>query len=53
MKTILQLPIAGLLAATAFSAEQELKLWYTGPARKCEEALPLGNGRLPGSAGLR
>ena len=35
-----------LLASTVLAAEQDLKLWYTKPAVKWEEALPLGNGRL-------
>ena len=35
-----------LLASTAMAAEQDLKLWYTKPATKWNDALPLGNGRL-------
>lgn len=36
------------LSLCIFSCQekQELKLWYTGPARMWEETLPLGNGRL-------
>ena len=33
-------------ASPALAAGQDLKLWYTRPAEKWEEALPLGNGRL-------
>ncbi len=35
-----------LLASPAMAHEEDLKLWYTQPASKWEEALPLGNGRL-------
>ena len=46
MKTLLPLFIGLLLAAPAPAGQQELKLWYTQPAKKWNEALPLGNGRL-------
>ena len=46
MKTLLTLFTGVWFAWTALSAEQDLKLWYTRPAAKWEEALPLGNGRL-------
>jgi alpha-L-fucosidase 2 len=41
---------AGLLAACtyAFAGESSLTLWYTKPAEKWVEALPIGNGRLAG-----
>jgi len=40
-------PIAVLLAAqTSAAAPQDLTLRYEGPARRWEEALPIGNGRL-------
>ena len=46
MKTLLPLFIGILLVSTALAEEQDLKLWYTKPATKWDEALPLGNGRL-------
>ena len=38
--------IAGLLLAGVLvsQADEALTLWYTEPARKWEEALPVGNG---------
>jgi alpha-L-fucosidase 2 len=36
---------AGLLSVNIISS-QELKLWYTKPAEKWTDALPLGNGRI-------
>ncbi|HEX3358453.1 MAG TPA: glycoside hydrolase family 95 protein, partial [Tepidisphaeraceae bacterium] len=30
----------------AHAAENDLRLWYTKPARQWEEALPIGNGRM-------
>jgi len=44
MKKILILLL--LLSSAAFAQEQPLQLWYKQPARKWEEALPIGNGRL-------
>lgn len=35
-----------MMGFTSCQGGQELKLWYTVPARMWEEALPLGNGRL-------
>jgi alpha-L-fucosidase 2 len=35
-----------LLAASAFAQTNALRLWYTQPAEKWTEALPIGNGRL-------
>lgn len=35
-----------ILCVFSCQERQELKLWYTGPARMWEETLPLGNGRL-------
>ncbi|MEI7730310.1 MAG: glycoside hydrolase N-terminal domain-containing protein [Verrucomicrobiota bacterium] len=46
MKTHLPLLAGLMLASTALAAEPDLKLWYTTPAKKWDEALPLGNGRL-------
>ena len=34
------------LASIGLGAEPDLRLWYTSPAAKWEEALPIGNGRL-------
>ena len=34
------------MAVNVFAAEQDLKLWYTKPSAKWEEAMPIGNGRL-------
>ena len=40
-------PIATLAFTLALSATAApLKLWYTQPAAKWEEALPVGNGRM-------
>lgn len=38
--------IALVLGIFSCDGKQELKLWYTTPARMWEETLPLGNGRL-------
>src|ERR1043165_5381364 len=45
MKKLLILLSFYFLYTTAFS-QQDLKLWYTKPAAKWTEALPIGNGRL-------
>jgi alpha-L-fucosidase 2 len=37
-----------LLASPLAASESELKLWYSKPAEKWTEALPVGNGRLGG-----
>jgi alpha-L-fucosidase 2 len=37
-----------LLAQSALASEPALTLWYTQPAQKWVEALPIGNGRLGG-----
>ncbi|WP_343306116.1 glycoside hydrolase family 95 protein [Chitinophaga niabensis] len=44
MKKILILSL--LLSSSALAQEQSLHLWYKQPARRWEEALPVGNGRL-------
>lgn len=44
MKKILILTL--LLSNAAFAQQQSLQLWYKQPARRWEEALPVGNGRL-------
>lgn len=44
MKKILILSL--LLSSSALAQEQSLQLWYKQPARRWEEALPVGNGRL-------
>jgi alpha-L-fucosidase 2 len=46
MKTLTTAFACFWLASTAGAAVQELRLWYTSPAGKWEEALPLGNGRM-------
>ncbi len=35
-----------LLSFLNLFAQQNLKLWYKQPAKKWNEALPIGNGRL-------
>ena len=46
MKTCQPLLAVFLLVSTTLVAEQDLRLWYTQPATRWEEALPIGNGRL-------
>lgn len=48
MKTLLRTSIFALLAicSTLCHANDELKLWYSKPAKHWTEALPLGNSRL-------
>jgi alpha-L-fucosidase 2 len=41
-----KLLISILLLSTVCNAQSDLKLWYTKPAEKWTEALPIGNGRL-------
>src|SRR3954468_19167023 len=38
--------LAVFTIANVFGQKQDLKLWYTKPATKWTEALPIGNGRL-------
>jgi alpha-L-fucosidase 2 len=38
--------LVGILPLRAFCQENNLKLWYTKPAKVWTEALPVGNGRL-------
>ena len=46
--TVLFLILCGLCSSFIFAKEtsNNLKLWYTKPAQKWTEALPIGNGRL-------
>ncbi len=46
MKTTIRFLLLLLLPQPARLQAQELKLWYSRPAEKWTEALPLGNGRI-------
>ncbi|WP_022822740.1 glycoside hydrolase family 95 protein [Hymenobacter norwichensis] len=45
-RLILLLLVSWLTAGTCVGQDQSLRLWYTKPAEKWTDALPLGNGRL-------
>jgi len=49
IKSLLAILVAFLVSSIFISAKEDnnhLKLWYTNPAQKWTEALPIGNGRL-------
>ena len=46
MHTLRFLALFGLAAAAAAADGQALQLWYTKPAARWDQALPIGNGRL-------
>jgi hypothetical protein len=45
MKKCLIITLVFFLVLSSF-AQSSLKLWYNQPAKDCNEALPIGNGRL-------
>src|SRR5438270_13333304 len=45
---VLWISLCLLLSCSALAADSSLTLWYTRPAEKWTEALPIGNGRLGG-----
>lgn len=46
MKKKISLVLALFTSLTVFSQSENLKLWYSKPAKEWVEALPIGNGRL-------
>ncbi len=46
MRQFLALFFVLLISSVASAAENDLRLWYTSPARQWEDAVPIGNGRM-------